>query len=146
MIVRVFANGSGDLGSIPGRIIPKTQKWYLMPPCLTLRIVSYQSRVKWGNPGKEVAPSPKPCCSSYRKGSLRFTLDNCCYFYFNFTFNKNHAGKNIEFRQVCFTPPTIFTRPCTKKFPSFSFTKWGKKVSRRSNESLCRKLSELEIS
>ena len=25
-MVRVFANGSGDLGSIPGRVIPKTQK------------------------------------------------------------------------------------------------------------------------
>ena len=30
MMVRVFANGPGDLGSIPGRVIPKTQKWYLM--------------------------------------------------------------------------------------------------------------------
>ena len=26
MIVRVFANGPGDLGSIPGRVILKTQK------------------------------------------------------------------------------------------------------------------------
>ena len=26
MMVRVFANGSGDLGSIPGRVIPKTKK------------------------------------------------------------------------------------------------------------------------
>ena len=26
MMVRVFSNGPGDLGSIPGRVIPKTQK------------------------------------------------------------------------------------------------------------------------
>ena len=26
MMVSVFANGLGDLGSIPGRVIPKTQK------------------------------------------------------------------------------------------------------------------------
>ena len=26
MMVRVFANVPGDLGSIPGRVIPKTQK------------------------------------------------------------------------------------------------------------------------
>ena len=40
MMVRVFANRLGDLGSIPGRVIPKTQKkWYLMPPCLTLSII-----------------------------------------------------------------------------------------------------------
>ena len=28
-IVRVFANGPGDLGSIPGRVIPKTLKMEL---------------------------------------------------------------------------------------------------------------------
>ena len=26
LAVRVFANGSGDLGSTPGRVIPNTQK------------------------------------------------------------------------------------------------------------------------
>ena len=36
MMVRVFANGPGDLDSIPGQVIPKTLKWYLMAPCLTL--------------------------------------------------------------------------------------------------------------
>ena len=39
IMVRVFANGPRDLGSIPGRVIPKTQKWYLMLPCLTLSIL-----------------------------------------------------------------------------------------------------------
>ena len=28
-MIRVFANGPGDLGSIPGRVIPKTQKMVL---------------------------------------------------------------------------------------------------------------------
>ena len=28
-MVRVFTNGAGDLGSIPGRVIPKTQKMVL---------------------------------------------------------------------------------------------------------------------
>ena len=46
MMVRVFANGPGDLGSIPGRVTPKTQKWFLMPPCLILSIIRYGSRVK----------------------------------------------------------------------------------------------------
>ena len=35
----------------------------------------YVSRVKWSNPGKGVAPSPTPQCSSYWKGSLLVTLD-----------------------------------------------------------------------
>ena len=71
----MFANGSEDLGSIPGRVIPKTQKWYLMPPCLTFSIIRYRSRVRWSNLGKGVAPSPTPRCSSYLQGSLRVTLD-----------------------------------------------------------------------
>ena len=63
-----------DLGSIPGRVIPKTLKWFLKP-CLTLSNISYVSRVKWSNPGKGVVPSPTPRCSSYWKGSLLVTLD-----------------------------------------------------------------------
>ena len=31
------------------------KKWYLMPPCLTLSIIRYGSRIKWSNPGKRVA-------------------------------------------------------------------------------------------
>ena len=50
-------------------------KWYLIPPCLTLSNIRYISRVKWSNPGKGVAPSPAPWCSSYWKGSLQVTLD-----------------------------------------------------------------------
>ena len=155
---RVFANCSGDLGTIPGRVIPKTQKmvldsslfniiryrsrvkwrnpgngvtpilllvvvtiqkgafwspsttvasftllfinlpigivvsvyqWSGRPgftpwsnhtkdsknSALTLSIIRYGSRVKWSNPGKGVVPSPTFWCSSYRKGSLRVTLD-----------------------------------------------------------------------
>ena len=41
----------------------RLKKWYLMPPCLTLSIIRYGSRVKWSNPGKGVAPSPTPWCS-----------------------------------------------------------------------------------
>ena len=54
---RVFANGPSDRGSIPGRVIPKTQKRYLMPLCLTLSIIRYRSSVKWSNPGKEQRPT-----------------------------------------------------------------------------------------
>ena len=52
----------------------RLKNWYLMHPCLTLSIIRYGSRVKRGNLGKGVAPSPTPC-SSYRKGNLRVTLD-----------------------------------------------------------------------
>ena len=61
----VFANGPGDLGSVPGRVIPNTLK--MIPPCLSLSNIRYVSRVKWSNPRKGVASSPTPRCSSYWK-------------------------------------------------------------------------------
>ena len=53
---RVFANGPGDPGSIPGRVIPKTLKMVL-DTYLTLSIIRYVSRVEWSNPGKGAAAS-----------------------------------------------------------------------------------------
>ena len=52
----------------------RLKKWYFIPPCLTLSIIRYGSRVKWSNPWKGVEPSRTPQCSSYWKGSLRVTL------------------------------------------------------------------------
>ena len=50
-MVRVFANGRGDGGSMPGKVIPNTRKktkknkQYLMPPCLAFTITMYGSKV-----------------------------------------------------------------------------------------------------
>ena len=82
MMVRVFINGPEELGSIPGRVIPKTQKCYLLLSCLTLSIIRYRPRVKWSNPGKGVEPFSAPWFSSYRKGGLRVTLDYGRQLYF----------------------------------------------------------------
>ena len=71
----MFANGPGDLGSIPGRVIPKTQKMVLDASLLNTQHFKVWIKGKWSNPGKGVAPSPTPWCSSYQKGSLRVTLD-----------------------------------------------------------------------
>ena len=70
--VRVFTNGPGDLGSIPGRVIPNTEK--MVFDAALLNTQHYKVRIK-GNPVKGVALSPTHWCSSYRKGSLRVTLD-----------------------------------------------------------------------
>ena len=78
IIVSVFANRPEDLGSIPGRVIPKTQKLHLMPPSLTFNIMRYDS-------GKGVTPSLIPLCSSYLKRSRRVILDNGRQLYFLFT-------------------------------------------------------------
>ena len=57
----------------------RLKKWYLIPPCLTLGNIRYESSVKGSNPGKGVAPSPTLRCSSYWKGSLRIALANYTY-------------------------------------------------------------------
>ena len=44
MMVRVFANGPGDRGSIPGRVIPKTQKMVL--DASLLNIQQYKVEIK----------------------------------------------------------------------------------------------------
>ena len=57
-------------------------KWYLIPPCLTLSNIWCVSRVKSSKPGKGVAASPTPRCSSYWKGSLLVALDNSRQLFF----------------------------------------------------------------
>ena len=81
---RVFTNGQGDLGSIPGRVIPKTLKIVLDTSSLNTQQYKVHSRVKWSNPGKRVAPSPTPWCSSYWKGNLLVALDYGRQLYFTF--------------------------------------------------------------
>ncbi len=44
IMVRVFANGPGDLGSIPARVIPKTQKIVLDVSLLNTQ--HYKVRIK----------------------------------------------------------------------------------------------------
>ena len=73
--VRLFANGPGDLGSIPGRVIPKTQKMVLDASLLSTQHYKVRIKGKVEQSRKGVAPSPTHWCSSYRKGSLRVTLD-----------------------------------------------------------------------
>ena len=67
--------GLGDLGSIPGRVILKTQTMILGTSLINTQHYKVRIKVKWSNPGKGVAPSSTPWCSSYRKRSLRVTLD-----------------------------------------------------------------------
>ena len=73
--VRVFANGPGDLGSIPRRVIPKTQKMVLDASLLNTQHYKVRIKGKVSNPGKGVAPSPTPWCSKLSKREPSVTLD-----------------------------------------------------------------------
>ena len=58
IMVKVFANGRGDQGSIPGRIIPKSQKMVLDASLLNTQNYKVQIKSKRSNPEKRVVPSP----------------------------------------------------------------------------------------
>ena len=72
----VFTNGPGDRGSIPGEVIPKTQKMVLDAFLLNTQHFTVLVKGKRSNPQKGIAPSPTPQCCRYWKGSLWVSLDN----------------------------------------------------------------------
>ena len=65
---KVFANGPGDRSSIQSQVIPKTKKWYLMLPCLTLRIIRYGSRENGAIQRMEQHPYLHPGVVAIEKG------------------------------------------------------------------------------
>ena len=99
--VRVFANGPRDLGSIPGRVIPKTQKMVLDTSLLNTQHYKVRIKGKVEQSREGVAPSPTHWCSSYRKGSLRVTLDYGRQLYLLIQFVKNFYFKLFSlFKQL----------------------------------------------
>ena len=56
LVGRVFANGPGDLCSIPGQVIPKPQKIVLDTSMLNTQHNKVRIKGKWSNLGKGVAP------------------------------------------------------------------------------------------
>ena len=75
MMVRVFANGPGDVGSIPGWVIPKTLKMVLDASLFNTQHYKLGIKGKVGQCWERSGAHPIPWCSSYWKGSLRVTLD-----------------------------------------------------------------------
>ena len=71
----MFANSLRDRISIPGRVITRTQKMELDASLLYTQHYKAQIKRKWSNPGKGVAPSPTPQCSSNWKRGIRVALD-----------------------------------------------------------------------
>ena len=116
----------------------------MIPPCLTLSIIRYGSRVKWSNPGNGVAPSPTPWCSSYRKGSLRvtprlwsLTLLTYIYIYWqHFFINTNFVEHNWYFLSTYFLVdpfilPYCFYRIRQELINAFSSPDDGPKSGRK---------------
>ena len=72
-MVRVFANGPGYLGSIPSRVIPKTQKMVLDATLLNTQ--QYKVRIKGKVEQSRERSSPHLVHLGVVKESLRVTLD-----------------------------------------------------------------------
>ena len=79
LVGRVFANGLGDLVSIPDCVIPKTLKMVL--DTFLLNTQQYKVRIK----GK-VVQSPTSHCSRYWKGSLLVAIFTFIYIYSSLLF------------------------------------------------------------
>ena len=98
----VFGLRPGDFASIPGRVILKTQKWDLMPQCLTRRIYKVRTRGKWSNPGNGVAPLLHLGVVVMEKGAFwspstmvaNFTY---IYIYIYIYFKMNRSGNDFKF-------------------------------------------------
>ena len=76
LMSRVFANGPGDLGSIPGHVIPKTLKMVL--DTTLLKTQQYKLRIKGKvEQSREMSSALPyiPWCSSYWKGGLLVVLN-----------------------------------------------------------------------
>ena len=54
---RVFTNGPENRVQFHVESYQSLKKCCLMPPCLTLSIIMYVSRIRWSNPGNGVTPS-----------------------------------------------------------------------------------------
>ena len=116
--VRVFANGPGDLGSIPGRVIPKTQKMVLDASLLNTQHYKVRIKGKVEQSREGVAPSPTHWCSSYRKGSLRVTLDYGRQLYLLIWFQVFQSNSN-NLHTVILFQVSLIQIVCTVIFPSF---------------------------
>ena len=70
----------------------RLKKWYLMPPCLTLSIIRYGSRVKQSNPGKEQRPPLHIGVVAIEKGAFGLPSTMVA----NFTYYLTNCWKDKE--------------------------------------------------
>ena len=116
LMSRVFANGLGDLGSFPGRVIPKTQKMVLDTALLNTRHykVRIEGKVEQSREWSSAHPTPRwsralptPRWKGYWKGVFRSPSTKVA----NFTYLHRHqfpcsvvhfvwVPTNIHFRRV----------------------------------------------
>ena len=89
---RVFANDPGDLGSIPGRVIPNTLKMVIDTSLLNTQQYKVRIKGKVEQSKERSSAPPTPRCRSYWKGSLLVALDYGRQLYFFIYLCKQMTG------------------------------------------------------
>ena len=84
LMSRVFTNGPRDLGSIPGRVIPKTQKMVLDAALLNPQHYKFKIKGKVEYSGNVVAPYPTFGVVAIEKGAFGSLLAKVA----NFTYTR----------------------------------------------------------
>ena len=81
LVGRVFTDGPGNVGSIPGRVIPKTLKMVLDTYLFNTQQYKVRIKGKVKQSWEKSSAPPTLWCSSYWKGSLLVALDYGHQFY-----------------------------------------------------------------
>ena len=135
----MFANGQGDLGLIPDRVIPKTQN--MAPDAILRNTQHYKVCVKWSNPGKGVAPFLHLSVVAIEKGAFGLpstTVANFTftiyiyliyiyyYYYYIYIYILHGNVCDLEFHAFCIrqTEWRFFLKK-TINMVNFLFEKWG---------------------
>ena len=81
LMSREFANGLGDQVSIPGWVIPKTQKMVLDSTFFSTQHYKVRIKGKVEQSQEWSSPPTTPCCSSYWKGAFGSPLTTVTNYY-----------------------------------------------------------------
>ena len=113
IMVKVFTNGLGDQGSIPGWVIPKVQKMVLDTSLLNTQHYKVRIKDKWRSPRKGVALSPTSWYCSYWKESPRAVLYSHEQLYIHICMQK-HIPHNKDERTQFFRKiyPSLYWKDC----------------------------------
>ena len=98
----------------------RLKKWYLMPPCLTLSIIRYGSRVSGAIQGKELHLTPYLSVVAIEKGAFgspsitvsqlnkKWSADNPMSKFLDFFFNSGIIGEREDRNLILKNPIVVY--------------------------------------
>ena len=74
----------------------RLEKWYLIPPCLTVSNIRYVSKVKWSYPGKVVVPSPTVVGIEKKEPSGCLRLQSPTFYIYTYIYIYIYTGGELK--------------------------------------------------